>query len=150
MLKTGQILAFRCCAVTVESGTAVHNQEWIFLPKIHLLFSVSSLARARVLEISPLPPKNQCRLRRLFVEWHSVYYAFEATRLRVTKYRTSTIDVNRTDIGSRRKHPFLPISHGDVSHETSPAAKSEEKRMFSQAMISGNIFQFGSSSQFPM
>ena len=79
--------------------------------------------------------------------WHSVYscYAFEATRLRVTKYRTSTIDVNRTDIGSRRKHPFLPISHGDVSH----AAKSEEKRMFSQAMISGNIFQFGSSSQFP-
>ena len=83
------------------------------------------------------------------MEWHSVYYAFEATRLRVTKYRTSTIDVNRTDIGSRRKHPFLPISHGDVSHETSPAAKSEEKRMFSQAMISGNIFQFGSSSQFP-
>ena len=45
------------------------------------------------------------------MEWHSVYYAFEATRLRVTKYRTSTIDVNRTDIGSRRKHPFLPISH---------------------------------------
>ena len=85
------------------------------------------------------------------MEWHSVYYAFEATRLRVTKYRTSTIDVNRTDIGSRRKHPFLPISHGDVSHETSPAAKSEEKRMFSQAMISGNIFQFGSlvHCQFP-
>ena len=85
------------------------------------------------------------------MEWHSVYscYAFEATRLRVTKYRTSTIDVNRTDIGSLRKHPFLPISDGDVSRETSPAAKSEEKRMFSQAMISGNIFQFGSSSQFP-
>ena len=82
------------------------------------------------------------------MEWHSVYscYAFEATRLRVTKYRTSTIDVNRTDIGSLRKHPFLPISDGDVSP---PAAKSEEKLMFSQAMISGNIFQFGSSSQFP-
>ena len=67
------------------------------------------------------------------MEWHSVYYDFEATRLRVTKYRTSTIDVNRTDIGSLRKHPFLPISDGDVSRETSPAAKSEEKRMFSQA-----------------
>ena len=77
------------------------------------------------------------------MEWHSVYscYAFEATRLRVTKYRTSTIDVNCTDIGSRRKHPFLPISHGDVSHETSPAAKSEEKRMFSQAISIGKHLQ---------
>ena len=60
---------------------------------------------------SPSPPqkKNRCLLRRLFVEWHSVCscHAFEATRLRVTKYRTSTIDVNLTDIGSLRKHPFL-------------------------------------------
>ena len=82
------------------------------------------------------------------MEWHSVYscYAFEATRLRVTKYRTSTIDVNGTDIGSRRKHPFLPISHGDVSHETSPAAKSEEKRMFSQAMILMGHLKFSRGS----
>ena len=117
------------------------------------LFCFLPRSRSRPRDFSfNFPPKNRCRLRRLFVEWHSVYscYAFEATRLRVTKYRTSTIDVNCTDIGSRRKHPFLPISHGDVSHETSPAAKSEEKRMFSQAMISGNIFKFGSSSQFPM
>ena len=92
----------------------------------------------------------------LFVEWHSVYscYAFEATRLRVTKYRTSTIDVNRTDIGrlatsrplGERSEPCLAAKRPTASDEVArgPAPYEIRRRTFLKV-----YFQFGSSSQFP-